>query len=338
MENENGVKYMKLFKHVKYTFLTIVLCLLFIPRIVHASQFSFSQSPQSHEVIAKPESTVVLPFTLTNVGDPSVMELHIYAVNIEDSTGAYGIIPYYSDNPQAIQFSLHNSTHLLSEPFFIHTSEAIAYEVAILVPDGVKSGDYYFAVVGQAEQNDGYVDASTLSIQGGVGSLIYLTVSTDGTLDQAGSISQFGVQSNYSMHLREVEYQLFDSFQEIPFILQITNTGANLFRASGTISIRPRFFGSGSKLISIDPSYVLSESGKTLLSSESRDRNNSARIQAPFIGIYSAQAAVNIGSSGRTQVANVSYLVFPFMYILYLVGAVLFTATGVVFMKRITKE
>ncbi|PIZ65229.1 hypothetical protein CO051_03730 [Candidatus Roizmanbacteria bacterium CG_4_9_14_0_2_um_filter_39_13] len=329
---------MKFFKHVKYTLLLGLLSVLLLAPSVDASQFSFSQSPQSHEVVAKPGSTVVLPFTLTNVGDPSVMELHIYAVNIEDSTGAYGIIPYYSDNPQAIQFSLHNSTHLLSEPFFIHTSEAIAYEVAILVPDGVQSGDYYFAVVGQAEQNDGYVDASTLSIQGGVGSLIYLTVSTDGTLDQAGSISQFGVQSNYSIHLGNVEYVLFDSFQEIPFILQLTNTGANLFRANGTISVRPRFFGSGSKLIILDATYILSESGKTLLSSESRDRNNSARIQAPFIGIYSAQAAVNIGSPGHAQVSDTAYIVFPFSYILYLVGAVLFTATGVVFMKRITKE
>src|SRR3989338_3635612 len=101
MENENGVKYMKLFKHVKYTFLMIVLCVLFIHPVAHASQFSFSQSPQSHEVVAKPGSTVVLPFTLTNVGDPSVMELHVYVVTIEDTTGAYGIVPYYSDNPHA---------------------------------------------------------------------------------------------------------------------------------------------------------------------------------------------------------------------------------------------
>src|SRR3989338_3937484 len=146
--------------YMKYIFFLIILSTFFIPQTVHASQFSFSQSPQSHEVMAKPGSTVILPYTLTNVGDPSVMELQIYALSVKDSEGSYDSIPYYSDNPEKIQFYLNNSLHSLQEPFFMNTSEAITYEIAVQVPENIKEGDYYFAVVGQTEQNKGFVDTS----------------------------------------------------------------------------------------------------------------------------------------------------------------------------------
>jgi len=323
---------------MNWVLMTIILSALFFTPSVHASQFSFSQSPQSHEVMAKPGSTVILPYTLTNVGDPSVMQLQIYALSVKDSQGSYEIIPHYSDNPEKIQFYLNNSLHSLQEPFFMNTSEAISYEIAIQVPENVREGDYYFAVVGQTEQNEGFVDTSTVFLQGGVGSIIYLSVSSDGSLNQAGNITQFGVQSNHSIVWGNTEYRIFDSFADIPIVLSVANTGVNYFQAKGTVSVRPILFGSGSFIIDLVPAYLLSDSSKVMLSTKSSNRSNTATIQAPFIGVFTAQAVVNVGTSAHTQISNISYLVFPFMYVLYFVGAVLFTATGMVFMKRMRSE
>lgn len=311
----------------------IVLCLLFIPRVVHASQFSFSQSPQSHEVMAKPGSTVILPYTLTNVGDPSVMELQIYALSVKDSEGSYDSIPYYSDNPEKIQFYLNNSLHSLQEPFFMNTSEAITYEIAVQIPENMKEGDYYFAVVGQTEQNKGFVDTSTIFLQGGVGSILYLSVSSDGSISQSGSIAQFGVKSRHSVILGNTEYRVFDSFADIPIVLSVANTGVNYYQAKGTISVRSTLFESNAQLIELAPTFLLSDSSKIMVSPLSLNRSNTATIRAPLIGTFTAQAVVTMGTSAGTQISNVSYVVFPFTYILYVVGAVLFTATGMVFLK-----
>ena len=322
------------FKYMRYTFFMVVLGSLFIPRVVHASQFSFSQSPQSHEVMAQPGKTVILPYTLTNVGDPSVMELQIYALSVKDSQGSYEIIPHYSDNLEKIQFYLSNSQHTLQEPFFMNTSEAITYEIAIHIPENVREGDYYFVVVGQTEQNEGYVDTSTIFLQGGVGSIIYLSVSSDGSLNQAGNITQFGVQSNHSIIWKNTEYRVFDSFADIPIVLSVVNSGMNYFQAIGTISVRPTLFESGSLVIDLVPTHLLSDSSKIILSTKSLNKSNTATIRAPLIGVFTAQAVVAMGTSANTQISNVSYVVFPFTYILYVVGTVLFTATGMVFVKR----
>lgn len=326
---------MAFFKYVKYTFLMIVLCLLFIPRVVDASQFSFSQSPQSYEVVAKPGATIVLPYTLTNVGDPSVMQLQIYALSIKDSQGSYEIIPHYSDNPGKIQFYLNNSRHLLREPFFMNTSEAISYEVAVGIPEHMKPGDYYFAVVGQTEQNEGFVETSTIFLQGGVGSIIYLTISPDGTYSHSGKITQFGIQSNYSITWGNVEYQIVDSFDDLPIVLSVANTGANHFQVNGTISVRPVFLGSDSRLITLNSTQILSEASKTLLSETSVGRSNTATIKAPFMGAYAAQAVVTMGSSARTDIADISYVVLPLSSFGYGILLSLLVATVLVFVKKV---
>ena len=311
---------------MKYTLLLIVFT-LFLVRPVYAAQFAFSQSPQAHEVIARPGATVILPFTLTNVGDPTVMELRVYTVLVKDSQGSYALIPHYSDNPNSPEFYLNDSTHLLSEPFFINTSEAIEYEVAIHIPEGIREGDYYFAVVGQSAQNKGFVDTSTMFFQGGVGSMVYLTVSSDGVLHQSGSITQFDVQSKHIFTWHNKKYHVFDSFKNIPFVLSIANAGSNLFKAAGTISIRPIFLGTDAQLLSTDPTYVMAETNKILRSSQSSNRNNTVIIQSPFAGIF--------GASSDVHIEEVSYIVFPFTYIAYGVGMVFLIATIVIFLRRI---
>jgi len=320
---------------MKYVLFISFFSIFFVAQPVHAVQFSFSQSPQEYQVIAKPEATVVLPFTLTNISDPTVMKLQVYALSIQDSQGSYKLIPDYSDNPNSIHFDLNNSLHTLDEPFFMNTSEAIEYEIAVHIPKNIKEGDYYYAIVGQTEQNSGYVDTNTIFFQGGIGSIIYLTVNTKGVLSQSGNIAQFGVQSKHSITWRNKEYKLFDSFEYVPFVLSIANTGANVLQAEGSISIRPQFLRSDSRLIIIDSTYVLSETNKTLISSKSLDRNNTAMVRAPFLGVFTAQAVVRIDSTANTLLADILYIVFPFTYVVYGVGMFLIIATIMVYVRRI---
>lgn len=308
--------------------------MLFVPQTVCASQFSFSQSPQIHDVIAKPGSTVVLPFTLTNAGDPSVMKLQVYTLAIKDSVGSYELTPYYSDNPVRIQFNLNNSPYSIDESFFMNTSEAIGYEIAVYIPEGMPEGDYYFAVVGETEQNEGFVNTSNIFLQGGVGSLVYLTISSNGSLDQSGTITQFDVQSNKKITWMGKTYRIFDSFAAIPFVLNVANTGANHFQAEGTISVRPRIFGSNSHLVSIHPTYLLSDTSKGIISTQSRSRENTAVLQAPFIGVYSAQAVVKVGVAETTLMSDLTYIVFPYTYVGVTIGMIFLVAVGLVFVKR----
>src|SRR5690606_36315760 len=73
---------------------------LFLPAsVVHSQQFSFSLAPQKQEVIAKPGAQIILPYHLTNLGDPTVVQLEAYLLQVADANGTYELVPYYADNP-----------------------------------------------------------------------------------------------------------------------------------------------------------------------------------------------------------------------------------------------
>ena len=53
-----------------------VLCFL-LPAQVHAQQFSFSVSPHLVEMIIKPGKSVVIAYTITNGGDPTIISANV---------------------------------------------------------------------------------------------------------------------------------------------------------------------------------------------------------------------------------------------------------------------
>lgn len=277
----------------------------------NATKLSVMQSPQVIQVVVRPDIKITLPFTLTNLGDPNIMFLKVYALSIKDSRGTFDLKPYEERDLGKIRFLLNNSQAKLSEPFFVKTGVAMGYKVAVDIPTQTKEKDYYFALVAQSEKNPGNLDTSNLSIQGGIGSIIMLTVKSDGAIDQKGHIVQFAASSNHSFTFNKKLYHILDSFSLVPLTVIVANTGENVFMTKGLISIRPRIFNSNTQIIQIKPTYVLAESSKIL---HNVDFSN---IKTPFIGIFQAQAILNMGGSRESKIAYANYIVLPITYFKY---------------------
>lgn len=310
--------YIHRFVRIAGVFITF---LILVPQLqnVQAQQFAFSLQPAQNHVIAKPGASMVLPYKLTNTGDPTVVKLQPYILTVKDSTGSYELIPYHSDIPNFPQFGTSDAALKLGEPFLISSQEAIEFDVIIVTNENIEERDYYFTFVAELDPTEGFKDTSRIILQSGIGSNIYLSITKDGSIQSTGEITQFNVQPQYNFNVRNHKIALFDSFQPVPIFLTVVNKGQRILQTSGSVSIRSSM-SSETTVIPISEQFVLANSqrliaGKNegILSSD----DNSVTLPGTFIGAYSAQLAIHIGNTSEQEIITVHYYVFPFRYSAY---------------------
>ena len=296
-----------------------VIYTLLTPQIssVYAQQFGISLKPVQSHVIAKPGSTITLPFTLTNTGDPIVVKLQPYLLSVKDSTGSYELIPYNSDIPDFPQFTTSDSALRIGEPFLISSQEAIEFDVIIVTNENIEEGDYYFTFVVESDPTEGFEDTSHIMLQSGIGSNIYLSVSKDGKLQSSGEITQFNVQPQFTFRFRNQQLAFFDSYQPIPILVTVANKGKRILQVSGSISVRS-LTSSTATVIPVTEQYVLANSQRLLSGTSNEDIQTSdtttAIIPGAFIGTYTAHASLQIGNDPQQQNVSIQYYIFPFRY------------------------
>ncbi len=293
---------------------------------VQAQQFSFSLQPAQNHVIAKPGTTMVLPYKLTNTGDPIVVKLQPYILTVKDSTGSYELIPYHSDIPNFPQFNTSDAALKLGEPFLISSQEAIEFDLIVITNENIEEKDYYFTFVAELEPTEGFEDTSRIILQSGLGSNIYLSITKDGNIQNTGEVTQFNVQPQYSFHVGNRKIALFDSFQPIPISLTVANKGQRILQTSGSVSVHSSM-SSETIVIPISEQYILANSQRLIAGSGNEgilsSDDNTAILPGRFIGAYSAQLALQIGDDSEQQIATVHYYVFPLRYSAY--GLILLT-------------
>ncbi|QQS44629.1 hypothetical protein IPM65_03455 [Candidatus Roizmanbacteria bacterium] len=299
-----------------------VVLSLFVSQIsiVQAQQFSFSLKPAQNHVIAKPGASIVLPYTLVNTGDPTVVKLQPYLLSVKDSGGSYDLVPYYSDVPDFPVFTTSDAALRIGEPFLISAQEAIEFDLIVVTNENLKEEDYYFTFVVESEPTEGFEDTSHISLQSGIGSNIYLSISKDGNLSSSGEITQFSVQPQFTFSLGNRQLALFDSFQPVPILVTVANKGKRILQTSGTLSVQSNL-STGATVIPIPEQYILADSQR-LLSGTSTENNlisntNTAIVSGSFIGSYTVRADLQIGNDAEQQNVSVRYYVFPFRYSAY---------------------
>jgi len=308
--------------------------------LVHAQQFAFSLNPSQNHVIAKPGATIILPYILTNTGDPTVMKLQVYLLTSNDSTGSYELIPYNSDVPDFPQFTTSDVTLKIDEPFLISSREAVEFDLIMKSNENIAEGDYYFTLVAETEPTEGFGDTSSLILESGIGSNIYLSITKDGRLQTNGEITQFTVQPQYSFRFGNKEIAFFDSFEPVPVLLTVANKGKRVLQASGTITVQPKL-NSETTVIPISKQYILANSQRLITGTSSESiktsDSNTAILPGTFMGSYTAQANLQIGDDTEQSNVSIQYYVFPFTYtVAFILFMILFFLSSLI-LKSIKK-
>lgn len=287
---------------------------------VHAQQFATMLSPAQSHIIAKPGAEIIIPYTLTNTGDPVVIKLRVYGLAITDSKGSYELIPV-DPSPSGTElphFSTSDPILTLDSPFLVSSQEAVEFDLVIRTNEDIKEHDYYFSLVAEAEPAEGFEDTSRIILQNGIGSAIYLSLSADGNLDIDGEIALFEVRPQYSFQLLNHRIAFIDSFQPIPIILTVANTGDRIFPVSGQISVKSQQKAE-TIVIPIANQYILANSQRLLTSQPSdnqlqADSVTTALLPGSFMGLYQAQTYIRVGHNPDQLTAATNYVIFPFRY------------------------
>ena len=299
---------------------TLVLFLLiflyfFTPKI-YASQYSLSITPDSYWIVAKPGAEFNLPYTISNSGDPVVIGIKTYIAKITDSEGNVSLSPL-SDSSQ-ITFGLQNSSEPLDSAFLIKTAEAVEFEISGKINPEIEQGDYYFVFVAESAKSESFEQGTSINILGGVGSILYLSVTNEGNLEENTKIVNFDTNSLGRIKIGDKIIKIADSSKPVDPILTIANIGANLVEISGKISITSRL-SSNKSIIEIPKQKIPAESQKNLL-------KNMFDEKIPFLygifGFYEIKANFLFGQSG-SPINETTYLIlFPVKWSLITTGII----------------
>ena len=294
---------------------------------IHAQELSSSIAPSEYEVVARPGSTVRVPVTITNNADPMILRSRAYHVTISNTRGDYQLVPYYSDSPQLPVITTSSKEYGLDTPFLLDSREALEFDIILELPSDMREQDYIFAIVSESETSQGFSDLNRIQVQGGVGSLIYVSVSSDGLIKEQGTITQFDLQAPYSFRIAGKRYAFFDSLQEIPLVLRIGNTGPHLIHASGTLILNSSLTKEPLS-IKLPETRVFAGTDRAIITEP---------IHLGYVDLFSIESYISIGGNPPGKPQMVYGVVFPFISVL-LVGAIFITGSVMYILIKYVKK
>jgi hypothetical protein len=299
----------------KYTFgiflnIACFYALLLGAPSTHAQVVGISQNPSYIEVTAKPGSTVNTNFVIANVGDNQAFVTSIFNFDPKNPTKN---IDGQLLGP--IRFNLKNKDLSLDQPFFITEKKGKELILELRIPENTPSRDYYYTLTTTHETGRTPEGTTSITHQLFVNSVIVVTVTNDGTIEQNGSIGELRI---------DAASHIFQTKQPIPFKLIANNSGKNLIRTHGFLHIQGPWVN---KRVPLVDENILALSGKQLVTKEG------SFISGFFVGRYNIDAYVDIG--GKIVTARTSFISVPttiigflvLMIILFVVGRIIFLKT-----------
>lgn len=308
-------------KYLKIFIIAAALILILVPG-VSAQSFSMSLHPEKHAVISKPGQIIILPYSLSNVGDPQVLSLKIYKLVPSSNSENYELTAY-EETQSSPQFAVINAAMELNKPFLMNGKSTVLFDVEITVPENAQLKDYYFTFVAESEGLKGAEGTTSIQLEGGVGSHILLTVTDSGHIENSAQITRFDIPSSRSITLKGQKYYFVNSTQAVPFSLTIKNLGQNFINTTGTINS-----ASGVPL-KLPGKTILSGSQKTISSSPELSPNK-------IIGLEKITAAIQIGNS-QVIYASANIIVIPTKMLIVL-GCLLILASSIYYFIKTRKK
>jgi len=302
-------------------------------RNVRAQQLSLTISPPLTEMVIKPGKSVVIAYTITNLGEPVTL---VPGVRPFAPQGTQGNLIIEKELSGPIRFNLENSNIQLDAPFSLPSRQGQQLLLKIRVPEGTPEGDYYYTFL--AESKPGNLPEGTSASRAAsiIGANILITVTESGAVIVKGSIGQFAVIPQRTINILGKKLPFFESTDTIPIVLIINNTGNNLIKPYGTINLSGNF-GERAEY-SLLPQNILSQSSRLITATPSANISNgssSLTIKGFFVGKYTLTASLDFGTGTEKQTTAVVFYALPFKLIIATLFALII---GISLVKNLGKS
>lgn len=302
----------------------LLFCTIFLfPTPICAQQLSLSISPPLVEAVMKPGKSIVIAYTVANLGDPLIVSAQVRSFKPQDM---YGSIRLADQLEGPARFNLENSTIKLGKQFFLKPQEGQQLLLKIRLPEGTPEGDYYYTFFVQNDLGRPEEGSTAAQTQALVGSNILITVTESGAVDVKGSIGEFSLmrpKGKAPLMIFGTTYPIYESTDEIPVKLIAQNTGKNAIKPHGEISLRGNFGERAEfKLL---PENILSQSSRLIHASPSAGvTTSSLTLKGFYVGKYTLTAQAHFGNPADSDSKSVTFYAIPFKLIAALGMALLF--------------
>jgi len=312
-----------------FLFILTLYILFFFPstKKIMAQSISLSLSPPLVEVVIKPNKSILIAYTISNYGDPVILNSKVLPFEPKNNLGQIKIKENF-EGP--IRFSLDNSNLKLNQSFFLKTNESQQLLLRIRVPEGVKEGDYYYTFIVENQALTNQTDKSASFAKASIGANILITVTETGKIEIKPKVVFFEVLPRFHLSLFGKKINFFDSNDPIPIVLIIENQGKNLIKAEGEIILKGNF-GEKAKF-NLIPQNILSESQRLIKATPSAEINcnnflNYKACKSPisllisgfFLGFYQLSTTVFFGENSLQLSAKTSFFAFPIKILIVLI-------------------
>lgn len=317
--------------------LILGICVLLASRPVFAQNLTLSISPPLIESAIKPGKSILIAYTVSNLGDPSVLSSHVRPFS---PNGVLGDIIVEGEFEGPIRFNLENSDLELEDKFFLESNEGQQLLLKIRVPEGTPEGDYYYTFYIQNDLGRGLEGANAAQGLAQVGANILVTVTESGKIDVNGSIGILETQPRYALNLFGKKINIFESTDDVPVNLILQNTGRNVIKPQGEVILEGGF--GETVRYPLLPANILSQSSRLAEASQSAQLRTpqskdpaTVTFQGFFVGGYTITADVNFGQGSESRQQSVSFIALPFKLIIATLVAIIVSITAI---KRINKD
>lgn len=314
----------------KYVLSIFTAVLLILPGVVSAQQITLSISPPIIETLIKPGKTILIGYTVQNLGDPTTLEFKVRPFTPQ---GDYGEMKVEDELISPIHFSLDNSDIQLEKPFFIKQKESKQALVRMRVPEGTPEGDYYFVILATSHPVPNIGGATSSLAKATIGSTLLMTVTRSGRVETKGRISLFQIHPDFTFRLLGKEYKVVESGSKVPVNLVVQNLGKNLMKPQGEITLRSPM---GDKnTFTLMPQNILAESQRQVKAEGSKDSKSFSTLllSGYFIGKYTLSSRVYFSENSPQLFATAEFIGLP----LRLIGAIIFVtaiSVGIILFRK----
>lgn len=309
---------------MKKIFTQIIVVIVFLSFVwkIQAKELNLTVLPSVYEVTTKKNKEITLPYNFVNLGDPDVFNFKIYRLITSNSNDSNALLPYQQSQTSAA-FRIDGSSYALDTPFFLKSKQEITIDLIVNIPSEINEKDYYFTFILESADSGQSAGETAVNLQGGVGSNIFITVSEDGFRSVEGKISLFEIPSKYAFSWGGNTYALINGDAPIPMILRVANTGNNLVKASGSITLSSNYSylkKEKNPSVTISQTFIPTQTETILQSQDDKAGKNSAIFEThPWFGIYTATAAVYLNENSKVLYENAHLIVLPISAIITVV-------------------
>ncbi len=309
---------MKTFKLGTFLFLIFnFLFLIFYARPVSAQNVSLGLWPPLLQVVIKPGKSITQVYKVYNYQDPVIINSQVTAFSPSDELGNINLVDCKQVETAGCDslewFSFQNADISLGQGFFVKSGNQQEVVLKITVPEYASEGDYYNSLLfsTQMPAREGGSSAQAISA---IASNIMITVSKSGQLQSNFEISEFSARKHFNIFGFSFYLPVFDSNDEIPVILRVSNNDSAYNTVKGKVNIKG--FGGIFADIEIPARNILANSTRMLTASTSAELQNAPKSVSFnlngdfFIGKYLMTAQIE-DEDGNKKEAKLSFLAFP---------------------------